>query len=74
MRTLTYIQSVFLRLARNKSGAMASEYALLVTFIAIIAAGGMVFLGPEIADYFSAVANGKVPNPSATPTCGLGGC
>jgi Flp pilus assembly pilin Flp len=74
MRTLVYIKSAFLRLARDNSGATASEYALLVTFIAIIAAGGMVFLGPEIADYFGAVANGRVPNPSAVPTCGLGGC
>jgi Flp pilus assembly pilin Flp len=74
MRTLVYIKSAFLRLARDNSGATASEYALLVTFIAIVAAGGMVFLGPEIADYFGAVANGRVPNPSAIPTCGLGGC
>lgn len=74
MRTLVNIQSVLLRLISDSSGAAASEYALLITFIAIIAAGGMVFLGPEIADYFGAVANGRVPNPSATPTCGLGGC
>lgn len=74
MRIIVYIQSALFRLAKDNSGAAASEYALLITFIAIIAASGMVFLGPEIADYFGAVANGRVPNPSAIPTCGLGGC
>jgi Flp pilus assembly pilin Flp len=74
MRIIMYIQSAFHRLARDNSGATASEYALLVTFIAIVAAGGMVFLGPDLAFYFGAVANGGIPNPSTIPTCGLGGC
>ncbi len=53
---------------------MASEYALLITFIAIIAATGMVLLGPNIAAYFAAVGAGAVPNTLGTPPCPLGGC
>ncbi len=73
MRSLVYIQSTFLRLKKDNSGATASEYAFLVTFIAIIAASGMVFLGPSIADYFAAISNGAIPPASDISGSPLGG-
>lgn len=74
MHSWVYIQSLFLRLTKDDSGAVASEYAFLITFISIIAAAGMVFLGPSIADYFGAVGAGAVPNTQGTPLCPFGGC
>jgi Flp pilus assembly pilin Flp len=75
MRHLVYIQSLFFRLTKNDAGAVASEYAFLIAFISIIAAAGMVILGPSIADYFSAVGAGAVPNPvdaAGKPLCPFG--
>ena len=77
MRSVVYIQSLFIRLRKDDSGAVASEYAFLITFIAILATAGMFLLGPSIADYFSAVGAGAVPNPidgDSKPLCPLGGC
>ena len=37
MRTLTYLRSMVLRLAKSKSGAVAIEYAFLVALVAIFA-------------------------------------
>jgi len=74
MRSVVYIQSLYLRFRKDDSGAVASEYAFLLTFIAIVATAGMFVLGPSIADYFSAVGAGAVPNTQGTPPCPLGGC
>ena len=40
MYALTYLQSLALRLRKDKSGAVATEYAFLIAFIAIVAAIG----------------------------------
>ena len=74
MRSVIYIQSLFVRLRYDDSGAVASEYAFLLTLIAIAATAGMFILGPSVADYFSAVGAGAVPNPQGTPPCPFGGC
>lgn len=66
MRSLVYLQSLFYRLAKNNSGAVSAEYTFLITFIAIAATLGMVFLGPPIADYFTAVG-GRIPDTQTTP-------
>ena len=65
---LFYLMSVILRLRKDDSGAVASEYAFLVAFIAIVGALGMVALGPSIADYFGAIAD-WVPDTEADPLC-----
>jgi len=77
MRSVSYIQSLLLRLKNDISGAVASEYAFLITFIAILATAGMFLLGPSIADYFTAVGAGAVPNAvdaDGNPPCPFGGC
>ncbi len=65
--------SIILRLRKDNSGAVASEYSVLIAFIAIVAAVGMVALGPNIADFFGVIAD-WVPDTSdpADAPCPLG--
>ena len=44
-----------LRLRKDKSGAVATEYAFLIAFIAIVAAIGMVLLGENLRAFFNAI-------------------
>ena len=53
MHALTYLQSLALRLRKDKSGAVATEYAFLIAFIAIVAALGMVLLGENLSSFFN---------------------
>ena len=53
MYALTYLQSLALRLRKDKSGAVATEYAFLIAFIAIVAAIGMVLLGENLSAFFN---------------------
>ncbi len=71
MRSLVYLQSLFFRLTKDNSGAVSAEYTFLITFIAIVATLGMVFLGPPIANYFPAVG-GWIPDTQLNPVSPLG--
>ncbi len=53
MRAFTYLQSLALRLRKDKSGAVATEYAFLIAFIAIVAATGMTLLGENLSAFFN---------------------
>ncbi len=53
MRAFTYIQILALRLRKDKSGAVATEYAFLIAFIAIVAATGMTLLGENLSAFFN---------------------
>ncbi|MCZ6591750.1 MAG: Flp family type IVb pilin [Alphaproteobacteria bacterium] len=44
-----------LRLRKDKSGAVATEYAFLIAFIAIVAAIGMTLLGQNLSAFFNAI-------------------
>ena len=69
MYTLTYLQSLALRLRKDKSGAVATEYAFLIAFIAIVAALGMVLLGENLSAFFNDIglaldgAGSNIPDP-----------
>jgi len=53
MHVITYLQSMLCRLATDKSGAVATEYAFLIAFIAIVAALGMTLLGENLSSFFN---------------------
>jgi pilus assembly protein Flp/PilA len=53
MYALTYLQTLALRLRKDKSGAVATEYAFLIAFIAIVAATGMTLLGDNLSAFFN---------------------
>ena len=53
MHATTYLQWLALRLRKDKSGAVATEYAFLIAFIAILAVIGMVLLGENLNKFFS---------------------
>ena len=67
MRAFYYLQSMALRLRKDKSGAVATEYAFLIAFIAIVAAIGMVLLGDNLSAFFNDIglalenAGGQLP-------------
>ncbi len=67
MRAFSYLQSLALRLRKDKSGAVATEYAFLIAFIAIVAAIGMVLLGDNLSLFFNDIgqamenAGGNIP-------------
>ena len=53
MIALTYLHSLAMRLRKDQSGAVATEYAFLIAFIAIVAALGMVLLGQNLSAFFN---------------------
>ncbi len=53
MHVVTYVQKMLRRLAKSNSGAVATEYAFLIAFIAIVAALGMVLLGENLSAFFN---------------------
>jgi Flp pilus assembly pilin Flp len=69
MHTLIKLQSLALRLRKDKSGAVATEYAFLIAFIAIVAAIGMVLLGDNLSAFFNYIgvaldgAGSNIPDP-----------
>jgi Flp pilus assembly pilin Flp len=52
MYVVTHLQLLFQRLKSDKTGAVATEYAFLVAFIAIVAAAGMGLLGENLSTFF----------------------
>ncbi len=58
MRASTNIQSLVLRLRKDESGVITTEYAFLIAFVAIIAAIGMAVLGEDLQGYFTALGDG----------------
>ncbi len=55
MNILIYLKSMCLRLTKSSSGAVATEYAFLIAFIAIVAAIGMTLLGQNLSAFFNAI-------------------
>ena len=52
MRALLCLHKIILCINRETRGAVATEYAFLIAFVAIVAAIGMLLLGTELNDYF----------------------
>ncbi len=52
---MTKVKIFFSNLCRNEDGAVATEYALLIVFIALLAAVGMIVLGQGLSGLFSAI-------------------
>ena len=67
MLTFTYLQLMALRLRKDKSGAVATEYAFLIAFIAIVAAIGMVLLGENLSAFFLAIGEALANAGDAIP-------
>ncbi len=69
MYPLIKLQSLALRLRKDKSGAVATEYAFLIAFISIVAAIGMVLLGDNLSAFFNDIgvalegAGSHIPDP-----------
>jgi len=67
MYALTYLHMLAMRLHKDKSGAVATEYAFLIAFIAIVAALGMTLLGQNLSSFFNDIglaldnAGGAIP-------------
>ena len=53
MHLLTHLSLVINRYTGSNLGAVAVEYAFLAAFIAIVAATGMVLVGPELQEFFT---------------------
>ena len=72
MYALAYLQSLALRLRKDESGAVATEYAFLIAFIAIVAATGMTLLGENLSAFFNDIGvaltnmSSNLPNPFNT--------
>lgn len=72
MRACVQLKSVLRRWAKAKAGAVATEYAFLIAFIAIVAALGMVLLGQNLSAFFNDIGlaltniSGNLPQPFNT--------
>ena len=69
MHDMSRLKFAILRFAKSKSGAVATEYAFLIAFIAIVAAIGMVLLGQNLSAFFFEIGtaltdiSGNLPDP-----------
>jgi Flp pilus assembly pilin Flp len=68
MYALTYLQVLALRLRKDKAGAVATEYAFLIAFIAIVAAAGMGLLGQNLSSFFDDIGQALNNAGDAIPT------
>ena len=68
MYALTYLQTLALRLRKDKAGAVATEYAFLIAFIAIVAAAGMGLLGNNLSSFFDDIGQALNNAGAAIPT------
>jgi Flp pilus assembly pilin Flp len=68
MIALTYLQVLALRLRKDKAGAVATEYAFLIAFIAIVAAAGMGLLGNNLSSFFDDIGQALNNAGDAIPT------
>lgn len=57
MNTAQKLWRAVFAINRDTDGAVSTEYAFLIAFISIVAAGGMVVVGTELANYFTALGN-----------------
>lgn len=57
MRALWHLHEILFRMHRETRAAVATEYAFLIAFIAIVAALGMILLGTELNEYFTKLGN-----------------
>ncbi len=69
MHALVYLYEVLFRVQWDTRGAVATEYAFIIVFIAIAAAIGMVVMGTALGEYFTIFGNallsaGDAVNPS----------
>ena len=69
MHGVTYLQTMLLPLAKDTSGAVATEYAFLIAFVSIVAAFGMLILGDNMGAFFNDIgealqgAGDNIPDP-----------
>ena len=72
MHNVSLIKSVILRIVKSETAAVATEYAFLIAFIAIVAATGMTLLGDNLSAFFNDIGvaltniSGNLPNPFNT--------
>lgn len=52
------LKNLVCRLAKDESGAPATEYALMAAFIAIVMAAGAAILGDGLNQIFTGIGNG----------------
>lgn len=53
MQKISRLKAAFVCFGKDDSGAVATEYAFLIAFIAIVAALGMVLLGENLSAFFN---------------------
>ena len=51
------LQNLFIRLFRDEQGQDLIEYALLATFVSLVAIGGATLLGTALNNWYSQVSN-----------------
>ena len=71
MHPLSYCRLLVVRFVRDKFGAVATEYAFVIAFIAVVAAAGMSIFGVSLNEFFRGVGSGlseltcKMPEPAS---------
>ena len=73
MHIVTHLQILIYRFRSDKSGAVATEYAFLIAFIAIVAAAGMSLLGENLSAFFDDIGQALNNAGDAIPTLPGGG-
>lgn len=69
MHKISQLKFTLVRILKSNAGAVATEYAFLIAFIAIVAAAGMGLLGNNLALFFTDIGqaltdmSGNLPNP-----------
>ncbi|NNE83997.1 MAG: Flp family type IVb pilin [Alphaproteobacteria bacterium] len=72
MHRISQLKFKLVRFLKSNAGAVATEYAFLIAFIAIVAAAGMGLLGNNLSLFFDDIGqaltaiSGNLPNPFNT--------
>ena len=67
MNITTFVLTLFRRFETSNSGAVATEYAFLIAFIAIVAVVGMTLLGQGLGTFFNDIAAAMANTGNAIP-------
>jgi Flp pilus assembly pilin Flp len=67
MNVIIHLSLLLRHFATGKSGAVATEYAFLIAFIAIVAAVGMTVLGDSLSAFFNDIGEAFQNTGAAIP-------
>ncbi|MDO9527031.1 MAG: Flp family type IVb pilin [Gemmobacter sp.] len=55
------MKAIYVRFAKDTSGATAIEYGLIAALVSVLIIGALTLLGPQLADVFEGITTALTP-------------